>query len=218
MTRRRGTLFAVAAGAVVTASLLSACSPSTPIVGERAPAVTRTPDVVPPTAVVEVPVTRATPPPPSVPVIAPTELRIPAIEAVLPVRPTGVQEDGSMEIPEHPAEAGWYRYGPVPGAPRGSAVIAAHVDDRVFGIGPLARLRDLDEGAEVQVEDQSGATTVFVVESVEYIPRASLPVDRFFARDGEPELVIITCGGSFDEATRSYSDNVVAIARPAPDE
>jgi hypothetical protein len=206
----------VAAGAVVTASLLSACSPSTPIEGERAPSVTSTPAAAAPTAAVEVPVVRATPPPPSEPVVAPAELRIPAIDAILPVRPTGVRNDGSMEIPEHPAEAGWYRYGPAPGAPEGSAVIAAHVDDRVFGIGPLARLRDLEPGAEVRVEDETGATTVFLVESVDYIPRESLPIDRFFAREGEPALVIITCGGSFDEATRSYSDNVVAIARPAP--
>ncbi|CAI9386498.1 hypothetical protein MICABA_00430 [Microbacterium sp. T2.11-28] len=214
---RRGTSVAAAVWAVVTASLLTACSPSAPgdgmAEGERAtPPATAAPA---PTAVVDVPVTKATPPPVAAPDPEPVRIAIPAIDATLPVDPVGVQRDGSMEIPENPAVAGWYRYGPVPGAPEGSAVVAAHVDSRVRGIGPLARLRELEAGDEITVRDAEGETSRFVVATVDYIPRAKLPVDEFFARTGEPALVIITCGGSFDEATRSYSDNVVAVAHPA---
>lgn len=119
-----------------------------------------------------------------------------------------------MEIPRDPAVAGWYRYGPVPGADEGSAVIAAHVDSRVLGVGPLAQLRYVEPGTRVEVADSRGRSTAFEVQSVDYIPRGALPVEDFFARSGDPALVIITCGGSFDERTRSYSDNVVAVARP----
>lgn len=213
---RRGTSGAIAAGVVVTVSLLTACSPAAPTVGEQAAGGAGAPQAVAterPTPAVDVPVAQAT----LAPVDAsarPVELRIPAIDADLRVKPVGVQDDGSMEIPENPAVAGWYRYGPTPGADEGSAVIAAHVDSRVLGIGPLAQLRDLDEGAKVQVRDEDGETTDFTVVSVRYIPRAELPVEDLFSRSGESSLVIITCGGSFDEATRTYSDNVVAVARP----
>jgi hypothetical protein len=39
--------------------------------------------------------------------------------------------------------------------------------------------------------------------------------DAAGARDGDPQLVLITCGGEFDTEARSYADNVVAFARPA---
>jgi hypothetical protein len=39
-------------------------------------------------------------------------------------------------------------------------------------------------------------------------------VDRIFARDGAPQLVLITCGGTFDRTIRSYEDNVVVTAEP----
>lgn len=214
----RGTSSTIAVCVAVFVSLLTACSPSAPVgdgpaEGESAaPAAT---SAAPPTPLVDVPVTKATPPPVAERDPEPVRIDIPAIDASLPVRPVGVQEDGSMEIPRDPAVAGWYRYGPAPGAARGSAVLAAHVDSRILGIGPLARLRDLRPGDRIRVRDAAGEAATFVVASVDYIPRATLPVDRYFAREGEPTLVIITCGGSFDEATRTYSDNVVAVAHPS---
>jgi hypothetical protein len=36
-----------------------------------------------------------------------------------------------------------------------------------------------------------------------------------FAIDGQPQLVLITCGGDFDNATAQYDQNVVVIAAPA---
>jgi hypothetical protein len=35
-----------------------------------------------------------------------------------------------------------------------------------------------------------------------------------FGRRGRPILSLITCGGSFDLMSRSYSDNVVVFAVP----
>ncbi len=40
-----------------------------------------------------------------------------------------------------------------------------------------------------------------------------LPTDAIFAREGEPTLALVTCGGPFDG--RRYEDNVVVFARPA---
>ena len=195
---------------VVAVSLLTGCSPSVPSGEETSAAVSPAP---PPPAGRDVAVAPATAPP-VVAQIPPTEMRIDAIEAVLPITPVGAKDDGSMDIPTRPSEAGWYRFGPTPGAPEGSAVVAAHVDSRVYGVGPLGRLRDLPVGSVIDVTDAAGVLHAFEVTSVTYIPRAELPVAQYFARTGERMLVIITCGGSFDEATRSYSDNVVAVARP----
>lgn len=167
-----------------------------------------------PTPTTSVPVTRATPPPPAPASPAPTELAIPALGVAMPVVPVGVQPDGAMQIPADPAVAGWYRFGPAP-ADAGATVIAAHVDSRSYGLGPLGRLREAEPGQQVSATDGSGQTTTYIVESVTYIPRAQLPVAELFTRSGPRSLIVITCGGQFDDRTRNYSDNVVLIARAA---
>jgi hypothetical protein len=39
-------------------------------------------------------------------------------------------------------------------------------------------------------------------------------LDRIFAKDGDPVLTLITCGGDFNRSLRSYEDNVVTYAVP----
>ena len=206
--------------AIVAASALAACIPADAEGGRAlAPSASAAPGSSPapaPTPVVSVPVTSATLRPPAPAAAAPERIVISSLAVDMPVRAVGVQGDGSMEIPKNPSRAGWYRYGAAPADAAGTTVLAAHVDSRVFGIGPLARLRDAGSGESVTVEDADGKEHRYVVESVTYIPRAELPVGDLFARDGERSLAIITCGGSFDEQTRTYSDNVVLIARASP--
>ena len=204
--------------ALLLAGVLAACTPAG-AGGERALAPTApaaTSSSPAPTPAVSVPVTSATLAPPQPKAATPKAIGIPSLDVDMPVFPVGVQDDGSMEIPKNPARAGWYRYGAAPGDEDGTTVIAAHVDSRIFGIGPLARLREAKEGERVTVTDADGATHRYEIESVTYIPRAELPVDQVFDRDGDARLAVITCGGSFDEQTRTYSDNVVLIARALP--
>lgn len=130
----------------------------------------------------------------------------------MPTVAVGVQADSTMEIPADPGVAGWYRFGRAPADGEGATVLAAHVDSRVYGLGPLAKLRDVAAGTQISVRDAAGTDTPYVVRSVTYVPRAQLPVAELFTRSGPPTLVVITCGGTFDERTRTYSDNVVLVA------
>jgi LPXTG-site transpeptidase (sortase) family protein len=127
-----------------------------------------------------------------------------------PVRPVGVESDGAMEIPPV-YEVGWYQFGARPGDP-GSTVLAAHVAyNSVDGV--FRRLDDLDAGDGVTVALSDGSTQAFVVTDVAQYPKSELPA-AVWARDGDPQLVLITCGGEFDAEARSYEDNVVVFARP----
>lgn len=206
-----------AAAVFAVALTLAACSPPGAEGGAPAPSSPSVRSETPaPTPNVQVPVTPATPPPVQAPSAAPQQLASADLGIDMPVVPVGVQDDGSMEIPVDPAVAGWYRYGPAPADAEGTTVLAAHVDSRVYGVGPLAQLREAQPGQTLQVADADGIVTAYTVESVTYIPRAELPVDELFDRGGPRSLVLITCGGQFDEQTRTYSDNVVLIARATP--
>jgi len=109
---------------------------------------------------------------------------------------------------------GWYRFGPVPGAAAGSAVLSGHVDDYRQGVGVFGRIGDLGPGDIVRIVDQTGVTRDFSVLSREEWSKGEVPLDRIFDRGGSSRLVLITCGGSFNSSTLGYDDNVAITAVP----
>lgn len=124
----------------------------------------------------------------------------------------GVEENGDMEIP--PADrVGWYRFGASPGDEVGSAVLAAHIafdgQDGVF-----VNLDELEIGSLIQVEYSDGSVAEFVASAKEQYDKNELPKSSIFDRSGDPQLVLITCGGDFNSKVRSYEDNVVVYAKP----
>ena len=146
--------------------------------------------------------------------IPPVRIEIPALGLDLPVQPVGVRTDGWMDVPENPSVVGWYRFGPAPSTERGATVLAAHVDSLRYGLGPFARLKELAPGAEVLVTDDAGATTAYRVEEIARTGKGDLVDAGVFDRSGTPRLHLITCGGSFDRQSRTYSDNVIVTAIP----
>lgn len=121
----------------------------------------------------------------------------------------GVDAVGDFEVP--PADqVGWYRFGPEPGADAGSAVLAAHIAfDGVDGV--FRHLVDLEPGSVLSIDYDDGSRAWFMVDEVTDYIKEALP-DSLFARDGDAQLVLITCGGDFNRQLQSYDSNVVAVA------
>ena len=209
---RMGRTMAALAGTALAACLV-ACAAPLPPESESASTPTPTTSAPAPTAAVEVPIQSADLPAPSAP-IPPVRLRIDALGIDMPVTEVGVEPTGQMQLPEDPAVAGWYRYGPDAASTAGNVMLAAHVDSPRYRIGPLARLREVSVGTPVVIDGADGTARTYVVESLTYYEKAALPTPELFAREGAPALVLITCGGPFDSSTGHYRDNVVAIARP----
>lgn len=201
---------------------LTACTPAPSPSGAGVPAAapsstpsaTPTPPAPAPTPAVDVPIVSGelAAPRSSVP---PVRVQIGAEDIDLPIVPVGVEEGGAfMELPEDPAVAGWYRFGPDALSPDGNVVVAAHIDSPSYPIGPFSRLRDLSTGETVTVTNTDGSQTQYSVSSVTYYAKQELPTEVLFAREGTRELVLITCGGAFDSSTGHYEDNVVVVASP----
>lgn len=144
----------------------------------------------------------------------PTTLRIPALDVEADVRAVGVERDGAMTIPAAPTTVGWYRFGAAPSDPSGHTVIAGHIATREDGAGALAPLAGARPGMAVELVDSAGVTHRYVVRGRESVHKKALPVDRIFARDGRPLLVLITCGGEYIEKLRSHRDNLIVTAVP----
>lgn len=169
--------------------------------------------VAAPPSVPAVPVQPATPPPTQT-VQPPVRLGVPALGLDMPVDPVGVAADGEMEIPPDADRAGWYRFGPGPASPQGTTLLAAHVDSRSSGIGPFAELHRLGPGDEVRLTTDDGATRPYVVVDVQKVPKDVAPLGDWFSREGDPRLVLVTCGGDWREDVGHYADNVVVTAEP----
>jgi hypothetical protein len=126
-------------------------------------------------------------------------------------RDVGVEANGELEIPGA-SEIGWYRWSPSPGR-AGSAVLAAHI---AYGgtDGVFRHLDDVDVGALVTIGYDDGSVSEFEIVGTSQYRKDELPFDQIFAKDGDPVVALITCGGTFNRTLSSYDDNVVAYAVP----
>lgn len=131
-----------------------------------------------------------------------------------PVDAVGLDDAGAVQIPDDVRRVGWYRQGPRPGEP-GNAFFTSHVDSRTQGRGVLFDLSRSQPGDPIEVIHADGSTSIWQVVARERIEKGSYPMDRVFRFDGEPGLVIDTCGGPFDASTGSYENIDIVYAVPA---
>lgn len=143
--------------------------------------------------------------------VSPLRVRVPAVGIDAAVAGTGLGADRSLTVPADPALAGWYADGPAPGG-LGPAVLAGHVDwaGRPAVFAGLARS---SPGDEIVVDRADGSSVHFSVTRVLQMPKGAFPTDAVYGPVPGAELRLITCGGRFDPATGSYTDNVVVFAR-----
>jgi len=140
----------------------------------------------------------------------PVRVQIPAIQVDSTLMGLGLQNDGTMQLPPTGFPAGWYTGAPTPGE-LGPAIIAGHVD---WGGHPgvFYDLRNLTPGAQITIARADSTTAVFRVSRVQTFPQDAFPTATVYGNLDHPGLRLITCGGSFDHAARSYVDNIIAFA------
>ena len=144
----------------------------------------------------------------------PVRLRLPRLHVDALVLPVSVGPDGLLGVPANPRQLGWWNRSARPGPSSGSVVIDGHVDSASLGLGALFRLREARPGDDVVLENAKGESTAYTVVARRSYAKTSLPVAEVFAQEVSPRLVLLTCGGAFDQATHHYADNIVVYAVP----
>ncbi|MEE1938457.1 class F sortase [Streptomyces sp. TRM 70361] len=146
----------------------------------------------------------------------PVRIRVPRVGLTARVGPVGVEEDGTVEVPADAGSAGWYRYGPPPGADAGSAVLVGHVDDRTGELGAFAKLYGVRSGDAVTVARRGAPAVRYEVTARETVAKDRLPAE-VFRRTGQPVLTLVTCAPPYDRERGGYQRNLVVYAVPARD-
>jgi LPXTG-site transpeptidase (sortase) family protein len=151
-------------------------------------------------------------PEPRIPTAPPAQLLIPLLDVHRPVEKVGVNQYGVMNLPVNSWNAGWYKGGPVPGAP-GDSVIEGHAgypgQPMIFG-----KLVDLHRGDKIIVVLSDGSRQLFLVETTKSFP-ADTAIPGLADPYGDPRLTLITCTGHFDKKNHWFSDRLVLQARYA---
>jgi hypothetical protein len=144
--------------------------------------------------------------------LPPRRVSFPTSGNAADVVPIGVLPSGALQLPDDPASVGWWVSGALPGARKGTLVLAGHMDG-LRQDGAMAALLRLREGDAITVEDNRGTTYEY-----ETVARRSSPWQNLdpglFTAQGDHRLVLITCGGTYDPALGRYTDNIVVEAIP----
>ncbi|WP_217179793.1 class F sortase [Streptomyces sp. AC495_CC817] len=144
----------------------------------------------------------------------PQRLDIPSMGVQAPVVARGLDRDGAVEPPSYgqPGVVGWYAGGARPGA-TGAALFVGHVDTETRP-AVFYKLSALRVGEKIRVARSDGRMAEFTVDDVRVIGRDDFDARQAYGvrQSGRAELRLVTCGGTFDKASRTYTANVVVNA------
>lgn len=158
----------------------------------------------------------------------PARMRIPDLDVDAEVERIGLDlevpaaADGSRPLgnPVDRDNIGWYAPGPKPGSGRGTVITDGHT----YRDGSAVFREDFDDrmrpGIDIEVVTTKGAVCRYRVSKVwrtldarsEYpqlVTRQSL-----YRSTGPERLLIVTCGGRWDEGRQEYADVNVVVAAP----
>ncbi|MDP5184083.1 class F sortase [Blastococcus sp. BMG 814] len=156
--------------------------------------------------------------------IEPAWLAIPAIGVDTPVEHRGtVTYDNPFTgrtvegygVPESMLTTSWWSDGPAPGSGR-MAVVLGHQQDG--GDAVFDRLHELAPGDEVVLRDAGGAVLRLTVlgEPLTGLDKATSALsDALNGHPAEADVALVTCGGEFDDAAGTSTENTVVFATVA---
>ncbi len=141
----------------------------------------------------------------------PDRIAIPAAHVDTVVDAVGTGPGGAIRVPSL-GRAGWYDGGPRPGEP-GRTVIIGHLDTK-RGPGLFARVPSLRTGEDIRITDRRGRVHDYRVVGRAQVRKDRFPTQEVYGGSGRSVLVLVTCGGPYDQET-GYRDNILVYARAA---
>lgn len=130
------------------------------------------------------------------------------IDAVLEF--VGLTEEDAVDIPKGPINPAWFELGPRPGE-IGNAIIVGHYGWKDNTPAVFDHLNKLSTGDKISVRDDQGVTHTFVVREIRTYAQNAVAQEVFISGDGKAHLNLITCGGVWDKAKKSYADRLVVF-------
>ena len=147
------------------------------------------------------------------PASLPINISIPVIGVHSALASTGLNADGTPAVPvgNFVDEPSWLTTSATPGS-AGTAVIVGHVDTARSGPSVFYNLAKIPLGSPIYIQRQDKRTAVFAVYASRVFDKNALPAALVYGSSASPTLRLITCAGSWDNATHQYTQNLVIFA------
>ena len=150
------------------------------------------------------------------------------------VQSDALNPDGTLLVPSDPQVVSWARQDAAPGSTRGTVILTSHVNYVIHGRTVPGAMADLAQYARMSIGKQLTLTlsdgrriAYRVVVGREYgkdelggdaaLRNTLYDQVHSFGVPGGPRtsrLLLVSCGGAFDNATGEYEDNVFLYALP----
>jgi hypothetical protein len=140
----------------------------------------------------------------------PLWIYIASIDVSAALSTVGLNGDRTIQVPTDWNQPAWYTGSPTPGAV-GPAVIVGHLDSYVAP-AVFWNLHLLQRGAQIVITRSGGTRITFTVTMVIDYQQSAFPTQAVYGQTIDPELRLITCGGTYDIARGHYSENTVVFA------
>jgi sortase (surface protein transpeptidase) len=161
----------------------------------------------------------STPVPTLIPIVTPTPIptQAPPVRLIVPklsidtsIESVSVGTNNIMEVPDGWDKAGWYTKAVKPGEV-GTAVIVGHYDDQFGKPAIFYYLNQLEAGDKIIILTGDNRELNFIVKQKSTYPFWS-SIDELLIPDKNKNLILITCGGWWNQELHNYSERLVVQA------
>ncbi|MEI6237888.1 MAG: class F sortase [Candidatus Saccharibacteria bacterium] len=148
----------------------------------------------------------------SVPADQPFKIKIPQINAEGYIQKVGDDKFGKIAVPTNINMAGWYINSIKPGKTDGLSIIDGHVHGN-YNPGIFINLNKLSVGSEFVITYGDGQAYNFKIKSVQNVKYED-SANVLFTKDPNiaSQLNLVTCGGKYNESTKTYDKRVIVIS------
>lgn len=140
----------------------------------------------------------------------PVHLSIPKIKVDAKVGEVGITKKGNVGAPNNFVDAGWYKYGTLPGA-EGNVIIDGHVDNGLSFPGVFSALKDLTEGDDIFITTAEGANFHYIVTKSDTY-NFDNKIESIFPDNTKKQLQLITCAGTWMQEFNTHNKRLVVTA------
>lgn len=134
---------------------------------------------------------------------------IPTIKLNATLESVGLTSQGAAGTPTIPANAAWLNTGPLPGDV-GNAIITGHFGHWKNGAnGVFNNLNKVKPGDKIVVKYKNGVTVNFRVREIKSFNPNDEAAEVFISGSSKAHLNLITCEGTWDAVSKSYSKRLV---------
>ncbi len=147
-----------------------------------------------------------------VPAEMPRRIILKSIEAEGYIQQVGRDQHGAVAAPSNVHVAGWFNASSLPGL-SGVSLIDGHLRGKYID-GIFRRLEQVQPKEVFEIEFGDRTVKQFEVVSVDTYTAALAAEEQFRKLDGiNEQLTLITCGGTYDRATKQYQDRTIVRSK-----